>query len=250
MRNFLLSPPFLRRITTTFFVCLLTAPVCFAQTQPQSSAPDASPIRTTPHKSSKQKPAASQPAPPPAPPAPDWPINDHPSPASIAWKSSELRIDAANSSLQQILLDVSSQTGAEVEGLGKDERVFGAFGPGPTRDVLSQLLQGSGYNVVMVGDEGQGVPRQIILSERDTSKAPQPAARPAPEPEDDTPDYPPYEPQAQPQQAPQPPTRPGFPPDQQGPLRNPQQMQQQPGQLPQNQQPQPSQPQQQNQPNE
>lgn len=67
-------------------------------------------------------------------------------------------------------------TGAEVEGLSSDQRVFGAFGPGPAREVLSQVLQGSGYNVIMIGDQGQGTPRQILLSVRQAS-ASQPVTR-------------------------------------------------------------------------
>lgn len=168
----------------------------------------------------------------PVPPPPDWPINDHPVSATVAWNNPELRIDASNSSLQQILTDVSSATGAQVEGLEKDERVFGSFGPGPARDVISQILQGSGYNIVMVGDQGQGVPREIILSIRNTSKVQAPT-RPAPEEtEDEAPEYPQYEPPPQPQ--PQPPAnpqpvRPGFPPDGAVPGRIPQQY---PGQQP------------------
>jgi hypothetical protein len=61
---------------------------------------------------------------------------------------------------------VGTATGAKVEGLGGDVRIFGAYGPGQARDVLSQLLQGTGYNVIMVGDQGQGAPRQIVLSSR------------------------------------------------------------------------------------
>jgi hypothetical protein len=213
---------------------LLAAPFSVAQTPPAPAASDATQApahRLAAHRASKPKPAAVQTA-PTAPPAPDWPINDRPSPASVAWSSSELHIDAANSSLQQILLDVSNATGADVEGLGKDERIFGAFGPGTAHDVLSQLLQGTGYNVVMVGDQGQGVPREIILSERNTSKTSQLPARPtSEEPEDEAQDYPQYDPQPQPQpqQQPQPPVRPGFPNENPGPLRNPQ-MQPLPGQ--------------------
>jgi hypothetical protein len=58
--------------------------------------------------------------------------------------------------------------------MGTDERVFGTYGPGQARDVLSQLLQGSGYNVIMVGDQGQGAPRRIVLSIR-----PAPGEQPA-----------------------------------------------------------------------
>jgi hypothetical protein len=105
------------------------------------------------------------------PPAPDWPANDQPSEASVGWDSQGLRIEAKNSSLKQILNDVSTATGADVEGLTTDQRVFGVYGPGKARDILSQLLAGSGYNVMMIGDQGQGTPRQILLSIRHTGEA-------------------------------------------------------------------------------
>jgi hypothetical protein len=63
---------------------------------------------------------------------------------------------ATNSSLQQILSDVSTATGVKVEGTPGDQRVYGSYGPAPARDVLSQLLDGSGYNVLMIGDQGEG----------------------------------------------------------------------------------------------
>jgi len=112
---------------------------------------------------------------PSAPKPPDWPANDRPADASVVWDSHGLRIEAANSSLEQILKDVSTVTGAKVEGFSADERVFGAYGPGKARDVLSQLLEGSGYNLLMMGDQGQGAPRQIVLSVRHAGAA-QPAA--------------------------------------------------------------------------
>jgi hypothetical protein len=123
-------------------------------------------------------PAQATPVTPPAPATPHWPVNDHAAQASVTWNSSGLRIEAANSSLQQILHDVEAATGAKVEGMGADERVFGAFGPGQARDVLSQLLQGSGYNVLMVGDQGQGTPLHIVLSARGTGNSPDTASRP------------------------------------------------------------------------
>jgi hypothetical protein len=72
------------------------------------------------------------------------------------------------------LKDFSTASGAQIEGMGSDERVFGTYGPGQARDVLSQLLQGSGYNLLMIGDQGQGAPRQIVLSIRPSGSA-QPA---------------------------------------------------------------------------
>jgi hypothetical protein len=58
------------------------------------------------------------------------------------------------------------KTGAKLEGMGADERVFGEYGPGPAKEVLAELLQGSAYNVMLIGDQGQGTPRQILLSAR------------------------------------------------------------------------------------
>jgi hypothetical protein len=60
--------------------------------------------------------------------------------------------------------EISNSTGVKVQGLGSDERIFGNYGPGNARDVLAQLLYGSGYNVLMVGDQGEGTPREIQLS--------------------------------------------------------------------------------------
>jgi len=163
--------------------------------------------------------AAPLPAPvaatPPAPELPKWPANEKPFPAAITWDSQGLRIDAANSSLEQILMEVATLTGAKLEGFDADQRVFGAFGPGPARDVLSQLLLGSGYNVMMVGDQGQGTPRRIVLSLRHAGAATT-AATPAPASSDEDADT---EEQPQPQNPP--PIRPSFPPG----GRTPQQMQ-------------------------
>jgi hypothetical protein len=104
----------------------------------------------------------------PAASMPNWPVNERPGQPTVTWDSQGLSIDAKNSSLQQILRDVCTATGAKLEGMGKDERVFGVYGPGQAREVLSQLLLGAGYNVIMIGDQGQGAPRQILLSTRRT----------------------------------------------------------------------------------
>ena len=150
-----------------------------AQTPSAASVPAPKPHRQKAHpgvaQAAGQTGQAAQAAPAPATPAvpepPHWPANDKPAPATIVWDSQGLRIEAANSSLQQILKEVSTTTGVKVEGLGTDERVFGAYGPGLARDVLSQLLQGSGYNVLMIGDQGQGAPRQIVLPSRNPADA-------------------------------------------------------------------------------
>jgi hypothetical protein len=84
----------------------------------------------------------------------------------VVWDSHGLLITASNSSLAQVLREVATDTGVKVEGMDADQRVFGTYGPGSVRDVLSQLLDGSGYNVLLIGDRGQGTPRRIVLSIR------------------------------------------------------------------------------------
>jgi hypothetical protein len=152
---------------------------------------------------------------PPQPEAPKWPVNEKAGAASVLWDSHGLRIEAANSSLEQILSDVSTATGTKVEGLEADQRIFGTFGPGATREVLGQLLEGSGYNFLMIGDQGQGTPREIVLSVRSAANS-VPGARPSSSNDDDN------ELDEQPQPPPQPqeggPIRPGFP------MRTPQQI--------------------------
>jgi len=153
---------------------------------------------------------------PPEPELPHWPANNKPSPATVTWDSQGLRVDANNSSLAQILHDVSTATGATVEGFTEDQRVFGSFGPGQARDILSLLLQGSGYNVLMVGDQGQGTPRQILLSvgNQPAHGAQTPASGSAASADDDDADNEEPAPQPEPQRPP------GLP------VRNPQQIQQ------------------------
>ena len=94
-----------------------------------------------------------------------------------------------------------------MEGLNRDQRIFGVYGPGPARDVIAQLLDGSGYNVLMIGDLGQGTPRQIVLTSR-TGDAPKPDANNQPNTDSDSD----AEPEEQAQQ-PEPP----LPPQQQPP---------------------------------
>jgi hypothetical protein len=203
-----------------------------AQNNPASS-PSTPPVHkhVHPHKKPAAAVPAPQPPPPPAPvlpPPPDWPTNDPPSAATVVYDSRGLFIVASNSSLAQILKDVSTDTGAKVEGLGADprmtdQRIFGTYGPGPARDVLSQLLDGSGYNILMVGDRGQGTPRRIVLSAQGGSAA-QNTANNAPTPpsnEDTDADQPAPEPEVE--QPPPPPPNSTGPPV---PIRTPQQMMQ------------------------
>ena len=167
----------------------------------QPAAPEHTPPAATGTKSARHRtpPAEAQasapteqPAPASQPELPNWPVNDAPNKPSVTWDSSGLKIEANNSSLHDILNEVSADTGTKVEGMGADERVFGEYGPGDTRDVISQLLHGSSYNVLMIGDQGAGTPRQIVLSTRHSGGNQPHANVPVPQDqaEEDVPDQP------------------------------------------------------------
>jgi len=224
-------------------LAVLAATLCWTQMAPAQAAATTPSAHKATHrhkraaKAPKQK-IAQQPAPapvaPPAPEMPAWPVNEKPVDASIRWDGQGLTVNATNSSLRQILKEVASVTGATVEGLNSDERVFGVYGPGKARDVLSQLLHGTSYNVLMIGDQGEGTPREIVLSTRNHAAGTASAANSAPAPaNDDDADSDVDDQAQQPPPQPQPPIRPGFGP---GGQRNPQQMHPQPG-MPQPQQP-------------
>ena len=101
--------------------------------------------------------------------------------AQIVFADGNLSIHADNSSLAAILHQVASNSGMKIEGLGGDERVFGNFGPGAPRDVLADLLVGTAYNQVLLGDLSNGAPRELILSPTTRGGAGAPAASPAPQ---------------------------------------------------------------------
>jgi hypothetical protein len=84
--------------------------------------------------------------------------------AQIVFIGDTLSIRANNSSLAAILHQVAGKSGMQIEGLSGDERVFGTFGPGAPRDVLADLLNGTAYNLVLLGDLSDGAPRQLILT--------------------------------------------------------------------------------------
>lgn len=198
------------------------------------------------HRAVKPEPVPVVETRPPDPPPPDWPANAKAQPATVGWDGRQLSVAAANSSLRQVLQDISSATGVKVDGAGSDQRIYGSFGPGTARDVLSQILEGSGYNVLMIGDQGQGTPRELVLTAKaGHAGAPQRqpgVSQPNQNGDDEAPED--IEPQEQ-QPEPVIPQRPvGLPQQQPGQARTPQQILQemQQRQLQQQQQQQQSQP--------
>jgi hypothetical protein len=105
-------------------------------------------------------------------------LDKPPQPATVTLDGGKLSVAANNSSLTDILHQLASSSGMSIDGLDKDTRVFGTYGPGSPRDILSTLLDGAGYNVMMVGDTASGTPRQLVLTVRsDAPITPQPSHR-------------------------------------------------------------------------
>ena len=92
-------------------------------------------------------------------------------PASIQLVDGKLMIQATNSSLRTILTDLEQRTGTKVEGLSRDERIFGVYGPGNPQEVLAAVLDDSGYNILISGRKPDGSPREIVLSTRTATVA-------------------------------------------------------------------------------
>lgn len=161
-------------LTLLVSVLVLAATQVFAQNAPAR-------LHGAPDRDQPEPPATSQPAPikPVAaqPAAAQQPQSPAPVPqvapsmlqqpaaeAQIVFSGDTLSIRADNSSLSAILHQVAGKSGMQIEGLSGDERVFGTFGPGAPRDVLADLLNGTAYNVVLLGDLSNGAPRQLILT--------------------------------------------------------------------------------------
>lgn len=71
-----------------------------------------------------------------------------------------------NARLIDILNGIRSKAGIQFEGVQQSpDRVAGKFGPAPPSEVLSNLLQGSRYDYVIVGTpENPGLVQRVILT--------------------------------------------------------------------------------------
>ena len=132
--------------------------------------------------------AAAPPAVPPPPPPPDWPALKAATPAQVHWDGRQLSVTADNSSLLQVIAAISAQTHVPVTGLQNDQRLFGAYGPGTPQQVLAELLEGSGYDLLILDGKVPGIPQRVELSRRGNDSTPsdrpaynppQPGAQPA-----------------------------------------------------------------------
>jgi hypothetical protein len=102
-------------------------------------------------------------------------------PALVTLKQGVLQVQAEDSDLHQILREIADRGGMTIDGSVPSVRVYGKYGPGKSRDVLTDLLTGLGYNFMMVGTTQRGVPQKLLLTDRiNRPSAPAVAAPPAP----------------------------------------------------------------------
>jgi hypothetical protein len=88
----------------------------------------------------------------------------------------QLTISASNSSLNQILREVSRLTGIKITGGVAEERVFGDYGPGQPADVFNTLLDGTATNVLFVASVGDKAPELVLTPRTGGATPPNPNA--------------------------------------------------------------------------
>jgi len=99
-------------------------------------------------------------------------------PPTVTYENGKLKIVAKNSTLSEILRVVGSKTGALIDvPEGANERVVSLLGPGPAREVIAALLNGSHFNYVMVGTEANpNSVSHVILTAKSEGKEGTPGA--------------------------------------------------------------------------
>jgi hypothetical protein len=128
--------------------------------------------------SSPRLPAQTRSALPPMPPTSTANPNSLPAPiagspsggnpsqhhkARVRYANGLLEVRADNSSLNQILRDISRQTGMSIVGGVADERVFGNYGPAAPATVLNTLLDGTRTNMLLK-ETATEAPAELMLT--------------------------------------------------------------------------------------
>lgn len=122
------------------------------------------------------RPSAATPAPsalPATPPTevPASPADRPPTHAQVRYGGGSLAITADNASLNQILRQISEQSGMKITGGVADERVFGQYGPGEPAQVLASLLDGTASNMLFVPSTGSN-PAELVLTPQNGGPTP------------------------------------------------------------------------------
>ena len=105
-------------------------------------------------------------------------------PPQVTYENNQLTINAPNSTLGDILKAVRKQTGAEIEVPPAPERVVTHLGPGPAREVLAELLNGSRFNYVLLGSASDEttLTRVVLVAKGSLQEMPGPVASSTPPP--------------------------------------------------------------------
>jgi hypothetical protein len=152
------APRLIRHLLACLLPCGLICSVLYAQLAPTG----------------QPKPSAGIPATEPtvAPPAPPLTPGQRPAHhATVVWQAGQLTVTADNSSLNQILREVSRQTGMQITGGVVDERVFGVYGPGDPTTILDALLDGTGSNMLLLLNDADA-PATLVLTPRHGGASP------------------------------------------------------------------------------
>lgn len=139
---------------------------------------------TTSHRVHKAKKQQPPPLPPPLPSGPQGPVPQVPldaiSPVApqVIYKDGQLTIVAANSTLGDILRGVRKHTSADIEiPPTASERVVTRLGPGPAREVMAELLNGSHFNYILLGSpDDANLLVRVVLVPKSSDAAPEPKA--------------------------------------------------------------------------
>src|SRR5271170_6899011 len=124
-----------------------------------------------PHPAHKVK--KQQPPPPPLPSGPQGPVPQIPLDAipavapQVSYQNGLLTIVAPNSTLGDILRAVRKQTAADIDvPATASERVVTRLGPGPAREVIAELLNGSRFNYILLGSpqEASALVRVVLVA--------------------------------------------------------------------------------------
>src|SRR5258708_11416648 len=145
------------------------------------SVPGQSDTSHKPRKSAKkQQPLAPLPSGPQGP-IPQVPLDSVPAlQPQVSYQNGQLSIVAPNSTLGDILRAVRKQTAAEMDiPTNATERVVTHLGPGPARDVMAELLNGSRFNYVLLGSQSDAnLLTRVVLVAKSGSDTPGPNPQP------------------------------------------------------------------------
>lgn len=128
---------------------------------------------------------------PPLPSGPTGPMQPMPLdaiaavPPQVTFENNQLTIVAPNSTLADVLRAVRKTTGADIDVPAAPERVVTHLGPGPARDVLADLLNGSRFNYVLLGAAGNdtALTRVVLVAKTEGGTIPHQSAPPQPQPQ-------------------------------------------------------------------